>query len=136
MGLKPGVVTTPYDFADSIETENDIRIVLGAAFETNDPVAITRKLGAIARSKGMTAIAAATGLQREGLYRSLSETGNPELKTLLKLLDALGFVLTVKPKRAAPANSTIDVTDASAKASHRKTHRVGATTASSVARAR
>ena len=98
MGLKKDVVTTPYDFADYIETEDDVRVVLGAAFETNDPAVITRKLGAIARSKGMAAIAASTGLQREGLYKSLSATGNPELKTLLKILDALGLVLAIRPK--------------------------------------
>lgn len=114
MGLRKDVVTTPYDFADYIETEDDVRVVLDAAFETNDPAVITRKIGAIARSKGMASLAMATGLQREGLYKSLSEAGNPELKTLLKVLDALGLVLSIRPKREAPA-------DAPARAEPRKT---------------
>lgn len=105
MGLRKDVVTTPYAFADYVETEDDVRVVLSAAFESNDPATIKRKIGAIAPSRGMAAIAAATGLQREGLYKSLSETGNPELKTLLKILDALGLVLTIRPKRAARADA-------------------------------
>ena len=41
----------------------------------------------------MTKIAAATGLSRESLYRSLSPTGNPELATILKVVIALGLRL-------------------------------------------
>ena len=54
-------------------------------------------LGDIARSKGMASIAEATGLGRESLYKSLSENGNPELATVLKVVDALGLKLTAVP---------------------------------------
>lgn len=50
----------------------------------------------IARAKGMTDIAAETGLSREQLYRSFSEKGNPTLKTTLSVMKALGIELTVK----------------------------------------
>ena len=36
------------------------------------------------------------GLNRENLYRVLSEQGNPELKSLEKLLKALGLRLAVE----------------------------------------
>ena len=45
---------------------------------------------------GMTKIARHTGLNRENLYRVLSEKGNPELKSLEKLLKALGLRLAVE----------------------------------------
>jgi hypothetical protein len=36
-----------------------------------------------------------TGLNREGLYRSLSADGNPEFGTVLKVVKALGLSLQV-----------------------------------------
>jgi probable addiction module antidote protein len=45
---------------------------------------------------GMTKIARRTGLNRENLYRVLSKQGNPELKSLEKLLKALGLRLAVE----------------------------------------
>jgi probable addiction module antidote protein len=45
---------------------------------------------------GMTQISRRTGLNRENLYRVLSEQGNPELKSLEKLLKALGLRLAVE----------------------------------------
>jgi probable addiction module antidote protein len=44
----------------------------------------------------MTKIARHTGLNRENLYRVLSEQGNPELNSLEKLLKALGLRLAVE----------------------------------------
>ena len=45
---------------------------------------------------GMTKIARRTGLNRENLYRVLSEQGNPELNSPEKLLKALGLRLAVE----------------------------------------
>ena len=54
-------------------------------------------LGVVARAKGMTALARETGLSREQLYRSLSPSGNPTLKTVLSIMASLGIDLTAKP---------------------------------------
>ena len=54
-----------------------------------------------ARIGGMTNLAKETGLNRENLYRILSENGNPELTSLNTLLDALGFRLSVEKKKAS-----------------------------------
>jgi probable addiction module antidote protein len=35
-----------------------------------------------------------TGIAREALYRALSDTGNPELGTALKVMHALGVKVT------------------------------------------
>ena len=45
---------------------------------------------------GMTQISRRTGLNRENLYRVLSEQGNTELNSLEKLLKALGLRLAVE----------------------------------------
>jgi len=45
----------------------------------------------------MTDIAEKAGLSREQLYKSLSENGNPTLKTLLAVLSAMNFSIT--PRR-------------------------------------
>jgi len=45
----------------------------------------------------MAKIAKSAGVTREGLYRSLSASGNPELDTVMKVTKSLGLQLTVKP---------------------------------------
>ncbi len=57
--------------------------------------ALLSTLRCYAEAKGMSAIAQQTGLSRESLYRSLSPSGNPTLKTLLALLKAMGLRLGV-----------------------------------------
>ena len=51
--------------------------------------------------QGMAQIAGQTGLSREQLYRSFSETGNPTLKTTLAVMKALGIELIAKGSAAA-----------------------------------
>lgn len=69
---------------------------MSEALSTNDAGYIAHALGVVARAKGMTRVAKATGLSREQLYRSFSEEGNPTLKTTLALLSALGLDLVAK----------------------------------------
>ncbi|MDR1063812.1 MAG: putative addiction module antidote protein [Azoarcus sp.] len=45
----------------------------------------------------MTELAKKTGLAREGLYRALSEDGNPEFSTIAKICTALGVKLAAVP---------------------------------------
>lgn len=89
------VRTRSHDAADYIETAEDARLHLEAAFEDGDPAVIAEMIGAIARSKGMSKVAEETGLSRESLYRALSAEGNPTLSTTLSVLRALGLRLTV-----------------------------------------
>jgi probable addiction module antidote protein len=52
---------------------------------------------------GVSEVAAQAGISRESLYRSLSPKGNPTLKTLVAVLNAVGLRLSVidAPKPAA-----------------------------------
>jgi probable addiction module antidote protein len=52
---------------------------------------------------GLAAVAAEAGISREALYRSLSATGNPTLKTLVAVLNAVGMRLAVEPVRRRAA---------------------------------
>jgi probable addiction module antidote protein len=89
--------TTVWDPAEHLRSKKDIVAFLQAAFEDGDSAVIAAALGYVARSKGMAKIAKSAGLTREGLYRSLSANGNPELDTVMKVTKSLGLQLTVKP---------------------------------------
>jgi probable addiction module antidote protein len=93
----------PREFKASeyLNDEASIRYFLEDIVESGDAKVIAAGLGQVARSKGMSQLAAKTGLSRESLYRALSEDGNPRLDTLMKVLAALGVKLTVAPTDAA-----------------------------------
>ena len=76
---------------------------LDAAFEDGDPALVAAALGDIARAAGMTGVARKAGLGRESLYKALSRDGNPELSTVLRVVDALG--LRLKPEAARDKSS-------------------------------
>jgi probable addiction module antidote protein len=82
--------TKTYDVADYLESDEMIAVYLDAAFESGDTSRIAEALGDVARARGMTKIAKATGLAREQLYKTLSADGKPELSTVLKVLAAFG----------------------------------------------
>jgi probable addiction module antidote protein len=84
---------TRYDTAEYLKTDEDVAAYFDAVLEENDPQLIVHALGVIARAKGMSQIARDTGLVRESLYRSLSNAGNPEFSTVLKVIRALGLQL-------------------------------------------
>ena len=48
-----------------------------------------------AQDGGVKGVAESAGLNRENLYRALSVKGNPQIKTIRKVLDALGIEVTL-----------------------------------------
>ena len=82
--------TKKYDVANYLDSDEMIAVYLDAAFESGDLSRIAEALGDIARARGMTKIAKATGLAREQLYKTLSAEGKPELSTVLKVMAAFG----------------------------------------------
>jgi probable addiction module antidote protein len=75
---------------------------LNAALAEDDPEVFLLALRDVARARegGLAALAEAAHVNREHLYRMLSKNGNPELRSLEALLDALGFRLSVELKTA------------------------------------
>lgn len=89
--------TKLYDAAEFLTDDETISAYFTEALESDDPRYITKALGAVARARGgMTQLARETGIAREALYRALSDTGNPELGTALKVMHALGVRLTAR----------------------------------------
>ena len=73
---------------------------LDAALEAGDRSAFLLAMRNVIKALGgMTQIARDTGLNRENLYRVLSEQGNPEFTSLEKLLKSLGLRLSVEVDR-------------------------------------
>lgn len=74
---------------------------LNAALAEGDQAAFMLALRDVARARGgMTAVARRTGMNRVALTRALSEKGNPELRSLTKILDASGVKLRFVAQRA------------------------------------
>ena len=102
--------TTPWDSADYLKSEADRIAYLEACLEeaSDDPAFIAQALGAVARSRNMSQLARNTGLTREGLYKALSNDGNPSFGTVLKVINALGYRLAlVSEKKATRASKPI-----------------------------
>lgn len=90
-----------WDSAEYLHTEEDIQAYLEAVLEEggDDPAYIVHALGVIARAKNMSQLAREAGISREGLYKALSEEGNPTFATVAKIAKALG--LKIKFQTAA-----------------------------------
>ncbi|KHL70967.1 hypothetical protein SF06_03770 [Pseudomonas flexibilis] len=85
-----------YDPAEALDSPEAIAIFVADAMETGDAAYIAKALGIVAKARGMSELAKETGLAREQLYKSLSEGGNPTLKTFLAVVRALGLEPTVR----------------------------------------
>ena len=92
---KPKLNTRPFDAAHYLNSEEEMAAYLDVVLEDNDPALLAVALGDIARARGMSELARKTGLSRESLYKSLSGERVPSTETLLKVIHALGFKLTV-----------------------------------------
>ena len=95
--------TKKWDVMEHMDNEDFISEYLKAAFESGDIPEITRALADVARARNMTDLAAKMGISRQGLYKTLSENGNPEFATIQKLVTALGLQMSIvtptKPMR-------------------------------------
>ena len=83
---------------------------INTAAREDDPGALLQALRNVAEAHGGIAkIAARAGLNRQQLYRTLSSEGNPELRSLTKILDATGLQLeiTAKPVRKTKRRAAV-----------------------------
>ena len=90
--------TTPWNVQDHLQTPEECALYLEAVLAEagDDPIFIAKAIGDLARARGMSQTARDTGITREGLYKALSEEGNPSFATVLKVLSALGLRLHVE----------------------------------------
>ncbi|MGN6285599.1 MAG: addiction module antidote protein [Afipia sp.] len=93
----------PFDPAEYLDSPEVIAAYLTEAFETEDIAFMSKAIGAVARSQGMTEVAEKAGVSRENLYRALGGDAKPEFGTVIKVLHALGLNLVVKPEKRTKA---------------------------------
>ena len=88
---------TRWDATSHLRTAEDARLYLEAAAEEDlgDGSLIRAALSDIARAGNMSQLARETGMTREGLYKALSDDGNPSFTTISKIIRALGMRLRV-----------------------------------------
>ncbi|MHB1092619.1 addiction module antidote protein [Thiobacillus sp.] len=86
-----------FDAAEYLDDEQAIAAYLTAMLEENDPALLAAALGDIARARGMTEIAKASGLTREALYRALRADAQPRFDTVSRVCAALGVKLVAQP---------------------------------------
>lgn len=88
--------TKPFDFAKAFATDESQADLIADALKSGHAGYIAAALGTVAKARGMSDLATATGLNRQALYAALKEGGNPTLDTVVKVIAALGLELTVR----------------------------------------
>ena len=89
------VTTRKWDASEYLDSQEMIREYLIACLEEGGTDLLISGLGDVAKAKGMTEIAAKTGLSRQNLYKALTSKGSPKFDTVARVLAALGLKLTV-----------------------------------------
>lgn len=76
---------------------------LNAVMEDGDQEELMLALRRLSEAHGgVSGLARATNLNATSLYRTLSRQGNPELRSLSALLEAMGMRLAVRPMARRP----------------------------------
>ncbi len=90
-----------FDISDDLDSDEAIAEYLTEVLAEHDGEAFAHALGKVARARGMTDIAAAAGLGRESLYKSLRDGAEPKFETIRRVCEALGLRLAVVTSDAA-----------------------------------
>jgi len=85
--------STPYDVTAYLQSAEDRAAYLDAWLNEapDDASGLIQALGNLARAVGMAQVSRDSGLNRETLYRTLSERGNPSFTTMVKVLSRSPF---------------------------------------------
>ena len=86
-----------FDITEHLDNEQAIAEYITIILEENDPAALADALGSVARARGMTDIAKASGLTREALYKALRPNAQPRFETISRVCAALGVRLVAQP---------------------------------------
>lgn len=101
MSKKIRVTDLPeFDFSEHLDSEQAVAEYLTVILEENDPALLAAALGDIARARGMSEIAKASGITREALYKALRPDAQPRFDTVNRVCAALGVKLVAQPVHA------------------------------------
>jgi probable addiction module antidote protein len=88
-------------FRDHPEEIDDYLTILFEEYaKDGDIKALLSSLRVLGRVKGLTKLAAETGLSRKGIQKALSGEGNPEFATINAIMHAMGYKLAPKKLEA------------------------------------
>ena len=106
---------TEFDAVEYINSEQRARLYLEVAADEDpgDGSLIRAALNDIARAQNMSRLARDAKLDRAGLYKALSEDGNPSFSTVMKITRALGLKLRLEPDEKIARSTASSVTEAS-----------------------
>jgi probable addiction module antidote protein len=90
---------TSFDAAQYLDNEKVMAAYLKEVMETGNNELFLSALGDIAKARGMTEVAKASGLSRESLYKAVRPGSKPQYETIDRIVHALGLKLTVSPAR-------------------------------------
>jgi probable addiction module antidote protein len=85
-----------FDAGPYLDCEAAIAAYLTDILEANDPALLASALGDIARARGMSEIAKASGLTREALYKALRPNAQPRFDTISRVCAAMGVRLVAQ----------------------------------------
>ncbi len=94
-----------FDMAEHLPDEQAIAEYLTVVLEEEDPAALADALGTIARARGMSDIARASGITREALYKALRPNASPRFETISRVCAALGIRLVAQPMHTQPVDA-------------------------------
>jgi len=81
---------------ERLQRTEEIADYVNAAIEENDVPTFLMALRDVADAKGLGKVAAEAKLNRENVYRMLSDQGNPRLNSLFSVLFVLGLKISVE----------------------------------------
>ncbi len=85
-----------FDATEHLRTPEARAEYLNIVLADGNPAEIRDALNLVARAQGMSHVAKAAGVTREGLYKTLGAGGNPEFATVMRVIGAMGIRLSAK----------------------------------------
>ena len=85
-----------FDMSEHLPDEQAVAEYLTLVIEEGDSSELAHALGIVARARGMTEIAKASGLGREALYKALRPGAQPRFDTVNRVCAALGVKLVAQ----------------------------------------
>lgn len=76
---------------------------LMAAIEEEDASYLARALSDVVKAHGTSKIARSSHLSRQAIYKMCSPKGNPTLKSVSSVLNAVGLKISINPKKKKSA---------------------------------
>jgi len=87
------------DLIEALKDPREAAAYLNTAMEEGDQALFLLALRNVAEAQGgMAAVSEKAKLNRESMYRMLSNKGNPAIKNIFTLLHSMGLKLSIEPK--------------------------------------